>query len=216
MDGAIWAAHAALGRENGYAGHPVGRVACGLRAGGCAQAFQGGAIYWSRSTGAGVVKGAIRQAHAGAGWENGHLGYPVGNEVCGLRAGGCAQAFQGGAIYWSARTGAAAVDGAIRNVHAANGWENGFLGYPSSPVVCGLRGGGCRQAFQGGSVLWSPATGAVPVNGAIGQAFARLGWEAGSLGYPRTGESCGGGACAQSFQGGVLSWSARDGRVYRS
>jgi uncharacterized protein with LGFP repeats len=38
-------------------------------------------IYWSPQTGAHVVAGAIRNAWGGLGWENGRLGYPVGEEV---------------------------------------------------------------------------------------------------------------------------------------
>ncbi|WP_198598040.1 hypothetical protein [Blastococcus atacamensis] len=33
--------------------------------------------------------------------------------------------------------------------------------------VCGLRGGGCAQGFQSGSIHWSPATGARVTLGAI-------------------------------------------------
>lgn len=40
--------------------------------------------------------------------------------------------FEGGSIYWTPRTGPHEVHGAIRDLWASTGWENGFLGYSVS------------------------------------------------------------------------------------
>jgi uncharacterized protein with LGFP repeats len=80
--------------------------------------------------------------------------------------------------------------------------------------VCGLRGGGCYQPFQGGSIHWSPATGAQATNGAIRARWGQLGWENGFLGYPAAAaQVLPNGDVSQRFQGGTLHWSARTGQV---
>ncbi len=48
----------------------------------------------------------------------------------------------------------------IRDAWAATGWERGELGLPRSDTFCGLRDGGCGQHFRGGSIYWSPGSGA--------------------------------------------------------
>ncbi|WP_448641035.1 reprolysin-like metallopeptidase [Geodermatophilus sp. URMC 63] len=213
VNGAIRARWGQLGWENGWLGYPVTGEVCGLRSGGCYQHFQNGSVYWSPATGAQPVNGAIRARWGQLGWENGWLGYPVTGEVCGLRSGGCYQHFQNGSVYWSPATGAQPVNGAIRARWGQLGWENGWLGYPVTGEVCGLRSGGCYQHFQNGSVYWSPGTGAQPVNGAIRARWGQLGWENGWLGYPVTGEVCGlrSGGCYQHFQNGSVYWSPATG-----
>ncbi|MGO4856847.1 fibronectin type III domain-containing protein [Arthrobacter sp. 2MCAF14] len=210
--GAIRSAYAAQGWENGPLGYPTSDEVGPIRGGGVYQSFQGGAIYWSPATGAHVNAGAIRSAYVAQGSENGLLGYPTSNEVKGLRYGGAYQSFQGGAIYWSPATGAHVNAGAIRSAYAAQGWENGLLGYPTGNEVKGLRDGGAYQSFQGGAIYWSPATGAHVNKGAIRDAYAAQGWENGELGYPTSNEYsvCCGGA-AQDFQGGRITWTPTGG-----
>ncbi|WP_433874130.1 D-alanyl-D-alanine carboxypeptidase family protein [Sinomonas atrocyanea] len=212
--GAILQAWTSQGSENGRLGYPVGGEVCGLRDGGCYQMFAGGGILWSPASGAyASTPGAIRQAWVAQGYENGRLGYPTSGESCGLRDAGCVQSFQGGALYWTAATGAQPMTpGAIRQAWAAMGAEGGVLGYPLGPEVCGMRDGGCGQVFQGGSVYWSPSTGAQPsLPGAIRWAWGTRGYEAGPLGYPVGPEVCQSGSCRQNFQRGFATWSAQDG-----
>jgi len=103
--GAILDRYAATGWETGGLGFPVtGEVA--LR-GGAFTAFQGGAVYWSPATGAHAVAGPLRDAWARQGWEEGRLGYPVGEPR--RVAGGTRQDFQRGALVLSAATGRVAV-----------------------------------------------------------------------------------------------------------
>nr|WP_246315555.1 family 43 glycosylhydrolase [Kineococcus aurantiacus] len=119
--------------------------------------FQGGSVYWSRGTGAHVVKGLIRDKWAANGWETGFLGYPTTDEQP-LRA-GAFNHFAGGSVYYSPTAGTHVVRGAIRDAWAAQGWENGRLGYPTSDEYSA--GGGKRSDFQGGSITWTPRGGAV-------------------------------------------------------
>lgn len=65
--------------------------------------FERGSIYWTPSTGAHEVHGAIRDKWADLGWETGQLGYPVSDEYA--VPGGRRNDFQHGAITWNAATG---------------------------------------------------------------------------------------------------------------
>ncbi|WP_104180047.1 polysaccharide deacetylase family protein [Arthrobacter sp. B0490] len=210
--GAIAAAWAGQRWENGPLGYPTSNEVGGLKNGGVYQNFQGGTVHWTPATGARITKGAIGAAWAAQGWENGGLGYPTGNEVTGLKNGGAYQNFQGGVVHWSPATGARITRGAIDAAWASFNWENGFLGYPTSNEIVGLRNGGVYQNFQGGVIYWSPATGARSNAGAIRNAYASQGWENGRLGYPTTNEfRLSATLVAQDFQGGRITWSAATG-----
>ena len=160
------------------------------------------------------MSSVVLEKWASTGWENGVLGYPTTELFCGLPDGGCGQHFQGGSIYSTPAGGPVVVRTAIRDRWAAQGWERGPLGYPTSDTFCGLRDGGCGQHFQGGSVYRFASTPAVVVPTVFRDVWAAQGWENGQLGYP-TGETFDyRGMLAQSFQGGTLVRLA-DGRVVR-
>ncbi len=201
-----------LAAATAFLGTSTSPITCGIAKGGCYQNYQRGAIVWSPATGAHVSIGGIRAAWAAQGYENGFLGYPTTNEVCGLRAGGCYQNYERGAIIWSPATGARLSIGGIRAAWAAQGYENGFLGYPTTNEVCGLRAGGCYQNYERGAIIWSPATGAFLSIGGIRAVWAGQGYENGALGYPTSNEySLGGGSVAQNYQGGRIVWSPATG-----
>ncbi|MEU2348766.1 hypothetical protein [Modestobacter sp. NPDC049651] len=201
------------GEQDGRLGYPVRSEGCGKRNGGCSQEFQGGTELWSGATGATTVYGALRSAYAAQGWENGRLGYPLGNEQCGGRDGGCVQELQGGTLLWSPGTGAHSVLGALRDRYRALGAETGDLGYPVTDEACGKRDGGCSQEFQGGTLLWSPVAGAHAVYFLIRDEYRQRGWENGRLGYPVAEKSCSGpdSGCRQTFQDGIVAWSSSTG-----
>jgi uncharacterized protein with LGFP repeats len=203
----------AVGWELGALGYPTSDENCGLKDGGCFTHFERGSIYWSPFTGARLIWPEIRAKYEALGWENGTLGYPVVNPVCGLAGGGCYQPFQGGNVYWSPASGAWLPSGPIRDLWGAIGWETGSLGYPTSDVRCGLRDGGCSEDFQGGTVFWSSASGAHLVWPVLREKYVALGATRGILGYPVTNPVCGltGGGCYQPFQGGALYWSPTTG-----
>jgi hypothetical protein len=181
--------------------------------GGLKQAFLFGAVYWSEATGSHGVSGPIYDRWAAGGYEEGALGYPTRAATCGLRGGGCGQAFQGGWIHWSPATGAQITTGAILATWSRQGAQNGRLGYPTRAATCGLRGGGCGQAFQGGWIHWSPATGAQITTGAILTTWSRQGSQNGRLGYPTAGATVSRGVTRQTFQGGAITVDQRSGRV---
>ncbi|HEY0612894.1 MAG TPA: hypothetical protein VGD35_24620, partial [Chitinophaga sp.] len=99
------------------------------------------------------------------------------------------QHYVNGSIYWSSASGAHEVHGSIRARWSSLGWEKSFLGYPLTDETTTPDGIGRYNHFQGGSIYWSPSTGAFEVHGAIRSKYASLGWEKSFLGYPLTNET---------------------------
>lgn len=63
-----------------------------------------------------------------------------------------------------------------------------LLGAPTTPeTVCPDKRGRYNH-FAGGSIYWTAEFGAYSVRGAIRDLWAKLGWEAGTLGYPQSDE----------------------------
>ncbi len=168
---------------------------------------------WFGST---QVPGAslVTARYAQTGGPSGPLGATSSNVACGLRNGGCIQNYAKGSIYWSQVTGARVVWlGAVRDKWSTYSWEAGPLGYPTGDGLCGLAGGGCFQAFEGGSLYWSPATGARFVTGAVRDRWGSLSYEFGPLGYPVSDQATTPNGAAQyvHFQRGSIYWSAATG-----
>ena len=135
------------------------------------------------------VIGAIRDKWLALGGPSSFLGQPLTDELTTPDGVGRYNHFQGGSIYWTPNTGAHEVHGDIRNKWAALGWERSFLGYPltdESPTPDGI---GRFNHFQGGSIYWTPKTGAHEIHGDIRNKWASMGWERSFLGYPLTDES---------------------------
>ncbi|AOT05151.1 M43 family zinc metalloprotease [Arthrobacter sp. U41] len=204
--GAIRARWAALNFVDGPLGYPASGVTCGQPGGGCYQDYQGGAIIWSAGTGAHASTGPIRTAWGATGFIGGSMGYPTAEVTCGLPQAGCYQDYQGGAIIWSQATGARATSGEVRARWAALHFVDGPLGYPTGDMTCGQPGGGCYQDYQGGAIVWSPATGAHASAGPIRTAWGATGFLSGPMGYPTGGVTCGlpEDGCYQDYQGGAI------------
>lgn len=177
------------------------------------QHYANGSIYWHPQTGAHEVHGLIRARWSSLGWERSFLGYPLTDESKCPDGIGRYNHFQGGSIYWSPATGAWEVHGAIRNKYASLGWEKSFLKYPLTNESKCPDGIGRYNHFQGGSIYWSPATGAHEVHGAIRSHWASLGWEKSFLKYPISDELVvfGGAGRISHFQKGSIYWSPTAG-----
>ncbi|MCZ2817088.1 LGFP repeat-containing protein [Modestobacter sp. VKM Ac-2984] len=204
---------AGLNAELGSLGYPLTDSLCGLAASGCYQVFQRGSVYSSPSSGIRVIRGDIRAAWQQVGAESGVLSYPVTEEICGLRLSGCWQAFLGGRVYWTASIGARVLRGDMLTSWLALGSEAGVLGYPTTNAQCGLIRGGCYQLFLNGALYSSPTSGTQFIRGSIRTTWQASGSEYGALGYPTSSEACAqpGGACAQTFESGQITWSASTG-----
>lgn len=209
VQGAILNKYAELGWEGGVLGAPTTSEFIGAN-GARVTNFENGQILWSPQTGAHAVYGAIAREYAAQGFEGGILGMPISEEFRGS-TGARVQNFQGGTIIWRPETGAHAVYGAILGKYRVLNFENGPLGAPITSEFGGANGARV-QNFANGQIIWSPATGANSVQGAIAEEFGALGWEGGPLGLPITDEFAGrNGARVNRFQNGIMIWTPRTG-----
>ena len=110
---------------------------------------------------------------------------------------------------------AAAADSPIRQKWRELGAESGFLGAPQTEEQVCPDGRGHYIHFAGGSVYWTPETGAHAIHGAIREKWAALGWETCSfLGYPITDETAtpdGLGRFNHFERGGSIYWTPMHG-----
>jgi hypothetical protein len=114
IHGAILDKWSALGFERSFLGYPVTDETATADAVGRFNVFQGGRIYWTPSSRAHEVHGAILGRWAALGFEQSYLGYPVSDEE-NLRFGsGRSNSFQNGQIAWSPASGAAVSSSSFR------------------------------------------------------------------------------------------------------
>ena len=105
------------------------------------------------------------------------------------------------------------VAGEIDRKYRTLGGCTSVLGIPISEELATPDGVGRYSVFERGSIYWTPATGASEVHGAIRDAWAALGWETGSLGYPITDETTApdGAGRYNVFERGSIYWSPQTG-----
>jgi len=172
----------------------------------------GGTGFWTSGTscpgGTGTTGGAIDAKYRALGGCGSVLGVPKTNEVAAPDGVGRYTVFDRGSIYWTQATGAFEVHGVIRDQWSALAWETGPLGYPISDELQTPDGVGRYNVFEHGSVYWTEATGAHEVLGMIRDKWKEVGWEAGALGYPVSGEYAVAGGRKSDFQHGSITWDA--------
>ncbi|WP_425309456.1 PKD domain-containing protein [Ammonicoccus fulvus] len=168
--------------------------------------FENGGIYWSGATGAQSVYGAIYGTWGRYGWEGGHLRLPTTSEMGTPNGRARYNHFEGGSIYFSPATGAREIRGSIRAKWAGLGWETSVLRLPTTDELGTPDRVGRFNHFEGGSIYWSPGTGAWEVHGLIRDEWARRGWERSSLGYPTSDEFAVPGGRRSNFQRGYIEW----------
>ena len=207
-----------LGGAGGFLGPPQGPERDTPDGHGRYRHYVRGSIYMTAQTGAHEVHGHIRTKWKELGWERSFLGYPLTDERPTPDGHGRYNHFQGGSIYWTTETGAHEVHGHIREKWKELHWERGFLGYPLTDERPTPDGRGRYNHFQGGSIYWTPQTGAHEVHGAIRDKWQELGWERSFLGYPTSDEmrAADGRGRYSRFEGGSIHWTPEGGaRVER-
>lgn len=207
VDQRLLAFYNANGGAQGKYGAPVAvatAVATGIE-----QRFAGGRLYWSQKTGASAVVGGFLSKYLATGGPAGKLGFPVSVES--VVAGGSRQEFQFGSAYWNSASGAAIVQGAIRDLYGKVGGPNSPLGLPIADET--TADGVARQEFQRGSGYWSATTGAAFVQGGIRDLYNHDGGPSttGGMGLPIGVESSSAGVSRQEFQRATGYWSAATG-----
>lgn len=177
-------------------------------AGGARSTFTGGSVFWSGTTGAHVVIGAILARFDQLGGPPG-LGFPSTDEIG--TAGGARVSFERGAIIWSSATGANYVIGGILAKYDSYG-AAAALGFPVTDEVAVA--GGARSTFTGGSVFWSGGTGSHVVIGAILARYDQIGGPSSYIGFPTSDEfAVSGGAQTNFSYGHGIVWRSSVGAV---
>ena len=214
--GAILQKYRGLRGPAGSLGFPLADEANSRSANARKSRFQNGAIYWSGATGAHALTGLMfaryvdleEDAATGSG---GLLGLPISDER--QTNPGRRIQFQNGNLYWSSAAGAFEVHGAILAKYEQLQGPSGIQGLPLSDEEDVLgRGGtsiGKMSRFEGGTIYWSPRTGALEVHGEIrgllesGQGLIT------SLGFPITDEvhNSGGQIRYNDFERGIIFWT---------
>jgi uncharacterized protein with LGFP repeats len=157
--GAIRAKYQALGGPSSFLGPPTtDQLSTPDGVGQFNHFSNDGSIYWTSSTGAWSIHGAVRAKWAGLGWERSFLGYPITDETGTPDGVGRFNHFRNaGSIYWTPSTGAWSIHGAIRGKWASMGWERSCLHYPMSDEFAIPIG---RQSnFQSGVITWNASAG---------------------------------------------------------
>ena len=208
--GGIGSKWASLSYEIGTLGYPISSEV--YQNGTTYQDFEGGRIYWINNS-AIPTAGGIGKRYKNIQYSDSALGLPTENERCVLKNGGCYQSYQNGAILWSPKTGAWESYGDVRTRWSQLGFENGRMGYPVGPVVCGLKNSGCYQSYQNGAIVGNSTTGYWESVGAIRTRWSQLGFENGRMGYPVGGETYNTSTkrTSQQYENGTIFWTSQSG-----
>ncbi|MGB3777173.1 MAG: hypothetical protein WA960_02355 [Tunicatimonas sp.] len=167
------------------------------------------------------VQGLIHQKWEKLNGGQGPLGDPTTQEV--RVSGGALQHFEHGSITLEMgdngqfKGEAFAVWGAIQDHWIRLRGVNGILGFAQTDETASSDGSGRFNHFEGGSIYWTPQTGAHLVLGAIRALWSQMRSERSWLGYPTTDEV----ACPSPkshgrfnhFQGGAIYWTPATGAV---
>jgi uncharacterized protein with LGFP repeats len=212
--GAIREAWLARSGARGALGMPRTNEAATPDVGGRFSEFTGGTIVWTPSAGAVVFTGPIGTRWAAEGGVDSSLGLPQGAPRATSDGRGQIVRFVSGASILQATgaTHAFLVRGGVGDRWSVLGGVSG-LGLPVTDETPLGTGAGVYQVFTRGKIIWSAATGAQPVYGAIGAAYDALGAEYSRLGLPTRAEYNVPGGTRADFQHGELTWSATTGAI---
>lgn len=212
--GGIGATWDNTGGAAGELGYPTTNEST-LFDGGVMQSFEYGKVYWGPATGSRIVKGSIGRTWESLGGPLSGLGYPSTDEYA-TANGSVTQSFQYGQIVYSPATGSHVILGGIGATWISIGGPNSAIGFPTTNEITGLTGGGAKQHFQYGDIVWWPGAGTKTITGGIRVWWDAQGAETGRLGYPTSNEYGVSGGRAQDFQGGRILWSGSTRIEYTS
>ncbi len=180
---------------------------------GSAQTFSGNtaAIYWSPTTCAHEMHGAIYSEYKALSSSVVKLGYPVTSQSPAGDGIGSYNDFPDGSIYWSPLTGAHEINGPIRAYWLSQGGIASALGYPISDETDQYSGGGRFNIFEHGVIYWKRSTSAITVSVNAGvligpqEAFRRVGLDFSSFALPEANPAICQERCASNGQ--CVAWS---------
>lgn len=168
--------------------------------------------------------GAILDKFTQLGWPANWLGWPSEPEAQNPDGVGYRQRFTAGFIYWHPQIGAHAVPNLTMHTWERNGFEAGWLGYPTSDekAIDGTVGIGVVetkggvQDFQGGQIYRRPVLrggDSAAITGAILQRWNQIGATTSMLGFPIKDEAKtpDGVGRFSEFEAGSIYWSPATG-----
>jgi hypothetical protein len=145
--------------------------------------YQHGTIYWTRTTDAHEVHGALLDEYGAQGSIRGALRYPTSDTLASSDGKSRYTNFEGGRIYYRGAAGTFTVATPIFARHEALAGVNGALGYPRANVRETTDHTARYQDFTGGR-FYVKGTRVTEIHGALLTLHAALGGPAGTLGYP--------------------------------
>lgn len=162
---------------------------------------------WFGSTQAADPLVEISKLHTRLGGATGVLGKAGAQPNCSASTARCTWNYAKGVITWTRALGALTVYGAVYTEYKAQGGLGGKLGYPAvtPKAITDPNGNGISQQFSKGWIH-SSARGTFASTTPVMKAYSAAGWLRGSLGWPKSSESCQSGKCVQAFAGGVIRY----------
>ncbi|KAH0536516.1 hypothetical protein FGG08_006612 [Glutinoglossum americanum] len=167
-----------------------------------------GAIYWTPAQGAHLIYGEIWLKWLSIGGEGSNLGYPITDEastpdnICRFND----FAMDGhatGSIYWTPSGGAHLIYGEVWLKWNSLSGEAGPLGYPTTDETsAGDNNGRYNDFSKGGTIYWSPATGA---HALVGGNPTELAWTV-NFTFP-SGTNAGGWTTLKVFSNGAFEFT---------
>ena len=161
--------YSAFGGASSLLGAPTGEAVD--VPGGAERDYAGGAIFYSKDTGAHVMYGAILDRYQALGGPSSELGFPKNDESDTGDGVGRFNDFSmpgGAAIYWSPQWGASVIKGRVLEAWRESGAITGPFGYPSADtsVVDGVQTGKFVGP-EGTEIQWSEAGGLITIPAAL-------------------------------------------------
>ena len=161
--------YATFGGESSLLGIPIAEAID--VPGGAVREYQGGAIYYSKDTGAHVMYGAILDRYRALGGPSSELGFPTNDEGDTGDGVGRFNDFStpgGAAIYWNPQWGASVIRGRVLETWRQAGAVSGPFGYPSADtsIMDGVQTGKFVGP-EGTEIQWSKAGGLITIPAAL-------------------------------------------------
>jgi hypothetical protein len=203
--------YAELGGPNGFLGAVVAAEKAASDGRGRYALYQGGNIYWTSSTGAHEVHGAILSEFGKQASVRGVLKYPTSDTLTSSDKRSRYSNFEGGRIYYLGDAGTFTVPNPFFAKHESMRGVHGYLGYPASSVRTSSDKRSRYQNYETGRIYsWDGRV--VEIHGAVYTKHEALAGVHGVLGYPYTDlTSVDERGKAQWFEGGFIFFSAATG-----
>ena len=199
-----------LGGARGFLGAVVSAEAAVGDGRGRRARYTGGNIYWTSSTGAHEVHGALLTEYDQAGGPTGALRYPTSDTRTSSDKRSRYNNFERGRIYYRGSRGTYAVPQPFFSKHEREKGVHGILGYPSSDVRGSRDGKSLYQNYENGRI-YVQGSRVVEIHDVVFDLHESIDGVYGPLGYPVTDLASVGDrrGQAQWFEKGLIWYSSK-------